>query len=233
MDGNINLYSSRSVHRDSNKPSVFKCDLFNVAGYVSNLDRIKNELKFITGSKNGTINVFDFGGADLSQELQINYRTELTGISSHPFETKTWATSSLDKSCLIWDRSKQPPASYILNHENQLTDVNWTSENLMIVGDEMGNFITLDPRAPNKVLQMIRVMNRGISQICSRGSNEIGVIGYGNAASILKSDGNGNFTVVYNHFAPGILYSMCWDTIEERTFYVVGEKQYAEKIKYE
>lgn len=99
-----------------------------------------------------------------------------------------------------------------------------------MVGDEIGNLLTLDPRAPNKILQKTRVTNRGLTQISFHGCNEFGVIANNNVANILEIEANGDLKVVHKHVAPGIIYSMCWDKQDRKTFYLVGEKQYAEKI---
>ena len=230
MNGDINIWYSKSPYRDETKLASYDRGRLTLAGYQSSIDELKGTHKFLTGSKKGMINVFDFGSVNLELDRSISYGDPITGISAHPLSPKNFATSSIDRSCLIWDLSEYPPATNMLsNYENQLTAVHWT-EKFLIVGDEIGNLLTLDPRTPDKILQKIRVSKRGISQISFNGSNRLAIIANSNIASILEVEKDGNLKNVYEHVAPKMIYKMCWDHQDENTFYIVGEKQYAEKI---
>lgn len=238
MNFEIMLWSSRSVFRDKEKPSSYNCGRLPVDGCVSSIDRLQKDFKFVTGSKKGMIGIFDFGISDLGLDVEINYGYPVTGIAAHPTSPKKFFSCSTDRSATQWDvrclrvQASRPATNVLRKYEHQLTTIssmscNRNSEDLM-VGDEVGNLITLDPRVPNQILQKTRVSRRGISQICFQGSNRFGVISNDNVANILEVEANGNLKIVHKHAAPGIIYQMCWQ--DDNTFYVVGEKQYAEKI---
>lgn len=214
--------------------SPSKCGHVQTTGYVSYIDRFNNDAKLITASKKGFMDVYDFGMAELRSDLHIPYGNSVTGISAHPVSPKLWASCSLDRSCLIWDKSiySSNRASPILQkYEYQLSTVHWTSQReFLMVGDEIGNVLTLDVRAPNKILQKLRVAKRGICQISFNGSNRFGVVSNDNVVNISEMDSSGELKVTYTHNTAVMNYAMHWDDRDEKTFYVVGEKQFAEKV---
>lgn len=147
-----------------------------------------------------------------------------------------WATCALDCSCLLWDKSKEKPASAILsNYEHGLTAMHWTTQEenqeLLVLGDEIGNVLTVDPRMPNKILNTTRVSDRPISKLSFNGSKRLGVISESNVMKIVEAtNGSEPMKLVHKHTSPGTLYAMCWDCMDKEVFYVVGENKFALKI---
>lgn len=143
-------------------------------------------------------------------------------------------TSCAGYECLLWDKSKEMPASKALNHQHQLTSVYWTSQEenkeFLVLGDELGNVLTLDPREPNKILNSTKVSKRPITGIFFNGTNQFGVI----SSNILKifeiNSGDQKLKQIFQHEAKQILYSMCWDARNKKTFYVVGDRKTALKF---
>lgn len=187
--------------------------------------------------QDGHIVIYDFGTSDLTVDHSISYghSSSVTGISAHSGASTKWVSCSADRSCLMWDKSLIRPACGLLeNYEHLLTAVRWTSQEenkeLVVVGDEVGNVLTLDPRNPNKIVNKIRVSNRPITKFSFNNSKEFGVLSKNRFACILRADDDGELKEVYKHSSPGIIYAMCWDEVENKTFYVVGEEKYAEKV---
>lgn len=240
MNGVLQLWSSKSPYRDINKYNLYKCSQVITDGFVSNIDKFHQESKqgstVVVGTKKGHIDLFDFGLADVTNVSHIaNAHSQgITGVSAHP-TNKKWISCSTDRSCLLWDTSKKRPASSILsNYQHQLTAAHWTTQqenkSLVMVGDEVGNVLTLDPRNPNKILNEKRVTNRAIRKFSFNGTNKFGVIAKKNVASILEIEDSGELKEIHKHVAPGMIYAMCWDEKEKNIFYAVGEDKYAVKV---
>lgn len=99
-----------------------------------------------------------------------------------------------------------------------------------MVGDEIGNVLTLDPRQPNKILNETSIAKREITQLAFNQSKHFGAIPKFKTMEIVEIDPSGELKKIHTHTAPGMLYSMCWDDKDIKTFYVVGEDKYAEKV---
>jgi len=236
MDCDLKLWSWKTVNRQGDNITPVRCGHVNAAAYVSYIDRLKNDYKFVTASKKGHIDVFDYGLAEVTADLHIPTGSRVSGIAAHPTSSKNWVTCSLDRSCVLWDRTSYPAkaAPLLRDYENQLTSVYWTTQEenreFLVVGDEVGNLLVLDPRSPNKILQKIQVTTRGISQISFKGSKQFGVIAGSNIVGILDIGPDGELSVAHKHVSAFMHYAMRWDDQDEKTFYVVGEKQFAEKV---
>lgn len=100
-----------------------------------------------------------------------------------------------------------------------------------MVGDELGNILTLDTRTPNKILNTTQISDRPISKLSFNGSTRVGVISNSNVMKIVEtSSGSEPLNTVHEFASPSTLYAMCWDTKDENIFYVVGDKRFALKI---
>lgn len=99
-----------------------------------------------------------------------------------------------------------------------------------MIGDEIGNVLTLDPRFPKKILNKTRISNRSITKLSFNGTKQFGVLSKTNVAHILQPDGSGALEEVHKHSSPGMIYAMCWDELDRNTFFVVGEEKYAMKV---
>lgn len=159
---------------------------------------------------------------------------EITGLSSHPSIINNWASSSSDKSLLLWDRRLLNPAMALLSdHRDRLTDVHWLNEETLITCDSAGNLILLDSRKPKMIQQIKEVSNRTINSLCFHQNNsKFGIVSESCRVSIYEITNNKEFELLHEHNArPNTAYSMCWDVNEKlNTFYVVGDNKYAEAI---
>lgn len=176
---------------------------------------------------------------ELTQSSPSNYDqahgAAITGVAAHPSSPKTLATCSLDRNCVLWDIGKSgKPASRILkDYEFELTAIYWTtqeeSKELLMIGDEAGNVLTLDPRLPNKILSKTRVEKRAVKKFCFNGTNRFGVVTSTKESNFFEIN-DGALQLLHKQVASGIVYSMCSDFREKNVFYVVGEEMYAEKV---
>lgn len=120
------------------------------------------------------------------------------------------------------------------NYENQLTAVYWTTQQenqkLVMIGDECGNVLTVDPRVPNKILNKQKVSNRAITMFCFNGTRIFGVAAETATVKLCELDGKGSFETILEHTSPSLVFSICCDSEDKKTFYVVGEHKYGEKL---
>jgi hypothetical protein len=176
-----------------------------------------------------------------SPEFQLIRRQRVNSINFLEFQfpskfslLEIWSTCSNDRSCLQWDKTYENPAKLLLDHDYRLTAVHWSSQEenqeLVMLGDEMGQVLTVDPRAPNKILNSTQISNRPIKSLHFNGSKNFGVISNSNVIKIIET-GNGSeaLKLVHEKTLPGTLYEMCWDLNDKNTFYVVGDNQFALK----
>lgn len=232
----MEMWSARCEQREGEKYNLYKCGKYTTEGYVSNIDVLNSKHKLVAGTNRGHVNIFDYGISDLTLDHQFSFghASAITGVSANPSSNKTFVTSSIDKNCVMWDVSKNNVAAFRLlkNYENQLTAVRCapSSENLVLLGDEVGNILSLDPRIPNKILSTKRVTNRAITSIKFKSSEQFGIIAKNNVAQVFSLSADGGIELKYKHTAPCMLYSMCWDNQHDSTFYLVGEEKFAEKI---
>lgn len=212
-----------------------KCSSLHSGGPVKGIAKLANTHKFVLAN-NHNLKVFDYVMNEVVCERSFikAHRREITGVSAHPTASRMFATCAADKNCVQWDmkQKQRKAASHIYrNFENQPTAIYWTTQEekkeLLMIGDEIGNLLTLDPRSPNRILSETKVSNRGIRKIIFNGSKQFAVIARSNKALILELDHRGDFKLVYEHVASGIVYDFCWDRKDSRKFYVVGEHHYA------
>lgn len=99
-----------------------------------------------------------------------------------------------------------------------------------MLGDDEGNVLTVDPRVPNQILYKVKVANRSIRNFCFNGTKQFGVTAENNKVEFFETNENGSFDKIHQHSAPCVIYSICCDPHDKKSFYVVGEKRYGEKI---
>lgn len=226
-----------SIHKENDNESVLlKYEELSTEGFVSAIDSITNQ-KCVYGTSHGDIHVENVDLMSLTRQVFYSraHKADISGISGCPHSTDKFASCSLDNDCLLWDVRKSKPASGLLTKfENQLTAVKWTKQKenheLILLGDCVGNIITVDPRRPNRIISRTRVSNRPISSINFNGTKRFGVVSQSNAVNIMKIEPDGELKEIFKHKTAGLIHSMCWDSHDEKIFYVVGEHKYAEKI---
>lgn len=209
----------------------------HTGGKVKSVSKLVGAHKFVLANK-FDIQIFDYGLDKVWDEIDFEnaHGKEIAEVSAHPTSAWIFATCAADRNCVKWDCRGRDSASYIYQKfENQLTAVHWTTQaenkELVMVGDEIGNLLALDPRSPNQIISKVRVSNRGIRKIIFNGTNQFAVIARSNKAYILQIEDSGEHKVVYEHVAPSIIYDFCWDRKDSRKFYVVGEHRYAAAVE--
>ncbi|XP_055550003.1 protein valois [Wyeomyia smithii] len=155
---------------------------------ISSMDLLaSDENKLVTGSNDGCLKVWIFG-ADLQSisTMTMAHTDEITGISRNAENGSLFTTTSLDRSCLLWDLRKPRPASALFDrHKFAFTTVYWTStqeaNQIVGIGDEAGNLYFVDIRQPGVFVDSVKVFNRKIHKI-SFSSNHMVVLGNTNQA---------------------------------------------------
>jgi WD40 repeat protein len=252
QDGILEFFSLRSDIRDKTE-NIYRISDYVADGYVQKITKLKGDSKVVAGTVKGNLAVLDFGSAEVYCTLEIAFAHNggVTGLSSHPtapsksnpssvltnsFDSRpsdTWVSCS-GYDCLLWDKSQALPATRLLNHMSQLTDVHWTTmdenkEHVML-GDELGNVMTVDIRSPEKLLNNLHVSDRGIKGLSFNGTNKFGVVTSNKVKVVQASCSNAKPEVVMEHEANRLLYSMCWDGKDKNNFYVVGDGKTAKKL---
>lgn len=118
------------------------------------------------------------------------------------------------------------------NYEFQLSTVYWAKQELLMLGDEVGNVLTVDPRVPRKICQQIRVSHRKITDIRTNAFKQFGIVANNNVVTVLEINKQGELEIIHKHRSPVMNYAMTWDDRVQNVFYVVGEKKYAKKIRF-
>lgn len=234
MDCKIQLWDP-TMKSDNNQ--ILKCDGKSTQGFVMHMDKLTKAEKFVIGSSNGSISVYDYDLKDLMSLTHYPHAhsSEITGISADPGHRKLWTSCSIDRSCALWDTSKERPALALLrDHENRLTAVHWASDEenkgLVMIGDEIGNILTVDPRVPKKVLNKTRIAKREITKICFGEANKFAAVSKSNQLPIVNIEDCNELNVAYTHECSKMIYDMCWGGSGGKSFYVVGEQHYAEQV---
>jgi hypothetical protein len=100
----------------------------------------------------------------------------------------------------------------------------------IMLGDELGNVMTVDIRSPEKLLNNTLVSDRGIKALSFNGTGKFGVV-TSNKVKILQANSSSEKSpVVMEHESNRLLYSMCWDAKNSSNFYVVGDGKTAKKL---
>jgi WD40 repeat protein len=195
--------------------------------------KMNHDSKFLIGTSRGNVECYSFTATDMQLCFDIPYAhaNEIVSISAHP-TTEQFVTSSLDRSCVLWDKKQENPASHLLNNLQEVipTCVKWYSENLIVMGDSSGNLNLIDTRKPNEILYEETVSTRSIKSLTFK-DDKFGVISESNVVKIFKlENNNGAIKLIHTHAADSIAYSMCWR--DEHKFCVVGEEKYAEEVTF-
>lgn len=234
MNCRIQLWDASMKAQNS---QILKCGEKGTEGYVMHMDKLTKDEKFVIGTSKGSIYVYDYDLKDLTSLTHYPHAhsSEITGISADPGHRKMWTSCSIDRSCALWDTSKEQPALALLrDHENRLTAVHWTSEEenkgLVMIGDEIGNILTVDPRVPKRVLNKTRISQREITKICFEGPKKFGAVSKSNKLQIVDIEDGNELRVTHTHQCSKMIYDMCWGDSGSKT-YVVGEQYYAEQVK--
>lgn len=206
-------------------------------GSITCLDVFKGSNFIVTGTSKGHIDLFDYNSKNIQQinHYDVAHLSDVTGLSGHPTKDNLWISTSLDKSCVLWDKNAIKPASFLLkNFQDCLTGVEWLSDNLILLTDASGLLTALDPRNSKVMINQQKVSDRSIHTLkFAKNSKTFGILSDTPFAKIYEIDDTGKLKFIHEHNAnPNILYSMVWDCKEENSYYVVGENKYAKKITF-
>lgn len=233
-NGEAILLSTHTNQKKPNESTPFYLTRSQVKGCPTAVEHLIKENELIVGTQCGHITKFRISSSlQLVCEKLQAHADEVTGISTVSSDTK-YATCSRDRSCLLWDDRMLPPAKALLSqYNNQLTAIHWSRKTFnLILGDELGNLLTIDLRSPNKIYNKSQVSNREVSSIKPNNKNDLGIVTKSNRMKIAEICDNNDIKPIYEHSTKGIIYDMAWDISDMKTFYIVGENQLFEKLSY-
>jgi WD40 repeat protein len=206
-------------------------------GKVTCISQFYEKNRIIVGTSNGHFECFDHDSKEIFQSFSLSHghSAYITGVSAHPSVDLNWVSTSHDKSSLIWDRRQLCPATALIeNHHDQLTDVKWIKDEIIILSDIVGNLMLYDIRNAQEPLSKTNVSNKFINSLNFHKSNKMfGVISHSCNAHIYEIDAKNELKLLHEHNAhPNMLYSLCFDVKKPNTFYVVGEEKYAKEVTF-
>ncbi|XP_061390236.1 protein valois [Musca vetustissima] len=193
--GNLQVWSTHSEVRKSQNPYCLfligeKCEHMRPITCLSNFP--SNQHKAVTGSKDGTLKIWDMGTADLVSQgsYRFAHTDSITGVSAARGKDNIFATCSLDKSCLLWDdRETRPAIALYENHSVRFTNVTWcpqSDDSKIYLGDEAGAVLTIDVRQPKQIETETQYFERPIRKIIPNDEN-LAIISDSNLVKIAKS----------------------------------------------
>ncbi|XP_073823302.1 valois [Musca autumnalis] len=202
--GNLQVWSTHSEVRKSKNPYCLfligeKCEHMKPITCLTNFP--SNQHKAATGSKDGTLKLWDMGTADLVSQgtFRFAHTDSITAVAASRGKENIFATCSLDKSCLLWDdRETRPAIALYENHSVRFKNVSWcpeSNDNIVYLGDESGYILTLDVRQPKQIQNTTQYFDRPIRKIIPNGEN-LAVIADSNIVKISKSS---NHSVFYEN----------------------------------
>lgn len=203
-----------------------------IDGEPTSITVLHDNSRFIVATKRGNFECYenDVNGLIQSFNMPFAHHDEITGVSAHPEIDINWASSSSDKSCLLWDKRKMYPATPLLtNHHDRLTTVHWYDSDTIILCDSSGYLMTFDIKYPNNPICKQKVINRTINSTSFNKNNKFGVISESKKVLIYEIDDKKEVKLLEETIHPVIINSMCWDSIED-AYYVVGDDKYAKKV---
>jgi hypothetical protein len=213
-----------SLYKQNDKISMYS-NKFSLSSYVTQVAQSKDYI--LVGTNGGHLMKFQItSNLQLCSEEMFIHGSEITGVKT--FDDQKYLTCSRDKSCLLWDSRSFPSAKLVLKHENQLTSIHSRTDEILL-GDECGNLLKVDLRAPGKILVTTKISNREICSIVPNENQDLGIVSKSNETKIL----NNSLSTIFGHKSDGIIYSLLWDENDKSSFYVVGEHQITEKFSVE
>lgn len=102
----------------------------------------------------------------------------------------------------------------------------------LILGDELGNLLTIDLRSPNKICNKSQISKREITSIISNSKNDLGIVSKSNQVKIVEICDNNEIKSIFEHTTNAMVYDMAWDASDTKSFYIVGENRLFEKLCY-
>lgn len=236
----LELYSTKAAVTlaQKNHHNIFcfiKLDSKQIDGRVNCLSLFYENKRLIFGTSTGHFECYEYDTKQIVQSFRLPYghTSEITGISAHPSVDVNWASTSTDMSSLLWDRRQVHPAIALIDtHHDQLTDVKWLENELIILSDAAGNLMVFDTRNAQNPLSKTKVSNKPINSLNFHKSKKMfGVISESCCAYIYEIDEKNELKLIHEHNAhPNMLYSLCFDVKKPNTYYVVGERKYAKEV---
>lgn len=236
--GSVELWSTRNEARGEGY-SLYLVDgqSEHIEG-VSAMDLIEGgESKLVTGSHDGCLKVWNYA-ADLHsvKTMTMAHTDAITGLSTNRADDSMFASSSLDRSALMWDLRKPRPASSLFEgHKFGFTTVYWTTKEeanqVVALGDEAGNVHFIDIRQPDVPTHSVKVFNKKIHKISFNGTQFV-VLGDTNQARFYDE----NLALLHECTpATNYLRDVLWETGETKeksTCWLVGWDTFIHKVEY-
>lgn len=236
--GSVELWSTRNEARGEGY-SLYLIDgqSEHIEG-VSAMEVLEGEgSKLVTGSNDGCLKVWNYT-ADLHSvtTMTLAHTDAITGLSTDREDTAVFASSSLDRSGLLWDLRKTRPASALFEgHKFAFTAVYWTTRQeankIVALGDEAGSVHFVDIRQPNVPTHSVKVFNRKVHKISFNGTHFV-VLGNTNQARFYDQ----NLTLVHECTpAENYLRDVIWETVDPKgksSCWLVGWDSFFQKVEF-
>ncbi|XP_022226583.2 protein valois [Drosophila obscura] len=180
---------------------------------ISHLSVFKSEpQKAVSASPDGTLNMWNFSGADLVSSYRTNYAhtDKLTGMATPVSNANQFVTCDRGGCARIWDARAAAPSSMTLyndaSHMISFTCAAWAKptelqgDNYIYFGDFDGNVHTIDIRVPKKFAETLQYFDDSIISQLSINGCHLAVMGNQPAGvKIAKKHDNGKHEIIYTN----------------------------------
>ncbi|XP_067621491.1 protein valois isoform X2 [Eurosta solidaginis] len=204
--GRVQVWSTRSEVRNPQTPYCMfligeKCEHMRPITCMSLATNIDHA---VTGSKDGTLKVWDMGCADLFSIHTFRYaHTDVVSdVATSNKDASVFATCSLDYSALLWDiRQTRPAIALCDNYPARFKSLSWpcenqaTNENFIYLADECGFVHSIDTRVPRHFVQSNKCLNRPVHKITPT-NNKLAIIGDTNMVKVIDAN---DFATIYTN----------------------------------
>lgn len=158
---------------------LFKLSTAYNQGYATDLAVMRNSKTALTVSSKGHICHYDYGAEDITALRTMHHAHSdcINGVSFNPDSNENvFATSSDDKSILIWDlriKTKRMASGLYEYNGASFHGIHWSTltenKGLVLAGDIAGNLFSFDVRKPFVVYSKISASDRCIRKIIFNG----------------------------------------------------------------
>ncbi|EDW25584.1 GL26675 [Drosophila persimilis] len=178
---------------------------------ISHLSVFKADQKMaVTASPDGTINIWNFAGADLESSYRTNYAhtDKLTGMATPVSTCDQFVTCDRGGCARIWDARAVAPSSMTLyndtTHMISFTCAAWAGptelqgDNYIYFGDFDGNVHTIDIRVPKKFQETMEYFDDSIISQLSINGPHLAVMS-NQPAGVKIAKMNGSHEIIYTN----------------------------------
>ncbi|XP_034667745.1 protein valois [Drosophila subobscura] len=179
---------------------------------ISHLSVFKSEPNTaVSASPDGTINTWNFSGADLVSSYRTNYAhtDRLTGMATPVSSANQFVTCDRGGCARIWDARAAAPSSLTLYNDVRnmisFTCAAWAettqpqADNCIYFGDFDGNVHTIDTRVPKQFQETIQYFEDSIISQLSVNGSHLAVMSNEPAGVKIAKIENGKHEIIYTN----------------------------------